>query len=80
MSEAKDWPAEARARYPLGSNVTYPSRAAAENVRHFINELASAYERLLLLYQTTCSVYCREHEELAALRDAAKSQSTEGGE
>lgn len=51
-----NWPAEARKRYPLGTNISYPSRAAAENVRRFIHELADAYERLAILYEATCAV------------------------
>lgn len=55
-SEGRDFVKEARARFRLDSNVSYPSRVAANDVRRFIHEIADAYERLRILYMATCAV------------------------
>jgi len=75
-SEGRDFVAEARARFRLGSNISYPSRVAANNVHRFIHEIADAYERLGILYQATCAAMCHERDDASHRSGASQGEKT----
>ncbi len=61
LEEENELLKKALANFSLPSNITYPSRVAANNVHRFILQLAKAYERALILLIATQRAYVAEH-------------------